>query len=106
MSESKGRRYAPEFIEEALRLARESGKPKRRIAQDLGVSTESLRRWGLSYADDGRKRITPEAAEHAEVERLKRELRVANEEREILKKAAAFFAREAVNRTHLRWVPG
>ena len=99
MSASKGHRYAPEFVQEALRLARESGKPKSQIAQDLGVSEESLRRWGLAYGDDGRKRLTPEAAEHAEVERLKRELRVASEEREILKKAAAFFAREAVNRS-------
>lgn len=98
MSGSKGHRYDPEFIREALRLTRESGKPRSQIASDLGVSEESLRRWGLSYAEDGRKRLTPEAVEHAEVERLKRELRVSNEEREILKKAAAFFAREAVNR--------
>ena len=94
MSVSKGRRYAPEFIQEAVRLVRDSGKPRSQIAQDLGVSEESLRRWHLSYGDDGRRRTSPSTAEHAEIQRLKRELRVANEEREILKKAAAFFARE------------
>ena len=86
MSASKGRRYAPEFIQEALRLVRDSGKSRAEIASDLGVSEESLRRWHLSYGDNGRKRVAPGAAEHAEIQRLKRELRVANEEREILKK--------------------
>ncbi len=81
-----------------LRLVRDSGKSRAEIAHDLGVSEESLRRWHLSYGDDGRRRPVPGAAEHAEIQRLKRELRVANEEREILKKAAAFFA-QAANRS-------
>ena len=95
MSESKGRRYAPEFIQEAVRLVRSGGKSRAEIAKDLGVSQESLRRWGLYYTDDGRRRPVPGAAEHAEIQRLRRELRVANEEVEILKKAAAFFAQTA-----------
>lgn len=92
MEESKGRRYAPEFIQEAVRLAREGGKPRAQIAKDLGVSQESLRRWALFYGEDGQRRPAAEAAERAEVTRLKRELRIVTEEREILKKACAFFA--------------
>lgn len=96
MPGSKGNRYDPEFIRGALRLMCESGKSRSQVALDLGVSDESLRRWKLSYGDDGRKRLTPEATEHAEAERLKKELRISNEEREVSRKAAAFFAREAV----------
>lgn len=54
---------------------RESGKPRDQIAEDLGVCKESLRRWKAAYDEEGRKRLSPEAIEHAEVERLKRELR-------------------------------
>lgn len=101
MEGSKGRRYAPEFIQEAVRLAREGGKPRAQIAKDLGVSQESLRRWALFCDEDGQRRPHPPAvgprgaAERAEVARLKRELRVVTEEREILKKACAFFAQAA-----------
>ena len=92
MERSKGRRYAPEFIQEAVRLAREGGKSRAEIAKDLGVSQESLRRWALFCDEDGRRRPVPGTAERAEIARLRRELRVVTEEREILKKAAAFFA--------------
>jgi len=97
MEGSKGRRYAREFIEEAVRLARDGGKSRAEIARDLGVSQESLRRWTLLYDDRGHKRAVPGAEERAEIARLRRELRVVTEEREILKKAAAFFA-QAANR--------
>lgn len=92
MEGSKGRRYAPEFIQEAVQLAREGGKSRAQIAKDLGVSQESLRRWVLDYDQDGHRRPVAGAAERAEVARLKRELRIVTEEREILKEACAFFA--------------
>lgn len=95
---SRPRQYSPEFVQEALRLLRDSGKSRRKIAADLGICPETLHKWELAYREDGSKRSTSEAAAQAEIERLRRELWLANEEREILKKAAAFFAREAVNR--------
>lgn len=92
----KSRRpYGSEFIQEALRLVRESGKSRAQIAQDLGVSIESLRRWAMLYEKDGRQREVLPKTESDEIRQLRRELRVAHEEREILKKAAAFFAQEA-----------
>lgn len=84
MGRSKGRRHVPEFIQEAVRLAREGGKSRAEIAKDLGVSQESLRRWTLFYGQDGRRKPVPGAAERAEIARLRRELRVVTEEPEIL----------------------
>lgn len=87
--------YPAEFRHEAVRLARESGKPTAQIARDLGVSYESLRQWiKQADLDAGRRTDGLTTAEREELRRLRRENRVLREEREILKKAAAFFARE------------
>jgi transposase len=87
--------YPREFREEAVRLARESGKPIAQIARDLGVAYESLRQW-LKQADldAGRRTDGLTTEERDELRRLRRENRVLREEREILKKAAAYFAQE------------
>ena len=79
--------YAPEFRQEAVRLARESGKPGTQIAQDLGISYESLRHW-ITQADldVGRRTDGLTSAEREELRRLRRENRVLREEREILRK--------------------
>ena len=87
--------YAKEFRIEAVRLMRESGKSLAAIANDLGVSEPSLRAWRKQVDLDSGKRsdgLTTE--EHTEVRRLRREVRILREERDILKKATAFFARE------------
>jgi transposase len=86
--------YPPEFRAEAVRLAREAGNTMRSVARDLGVSYESLRKWvHQSDVDAGRKDgLTTE--ELAELRQLRRENHRLREERDILKKAAAFFARE------------
>ena len=87
--------YPRQFREEAVRLARESGKPRGRIAKDLGISEQTLYTWMKQEDLDSGKRsdgLTTE--EHAEVRRLRREVRILREEREILRKAAAFFAKE------------
>ena len=86
--------YPLEFRQEAVRLARESGKPSAQIAQDLGVSYESLRH-SINQADldAGRRSDGLTTAEREELRRLRRENRVLREEREI-RKAAVFFARE------------
>src|SRR5690625_5250263 len=84
--------YPHEFKVEAVRLVRESGKSTREIATDLGVSVVSLNRW-LKDPELGGARGTGssgslDSEERAELRRLRREVRVLREEREILKKAA------------------
>lgn len=79
--------YPLEFRQEAVRLARESGKPGTQIAQDLGISYESLRHWvKQADLDAGRRNDGPHEAEREELRRLRRDNRVLREEREILKK--------------------
>ena len=88
-------RYAPEFRAEAIRLVRNSGKPIAEIARRLEVSKETLRAWvRQADIDAGRRDDGPTTEETEEMRRLRREVRVLREEREILIKAAAFFARE------------
>ncbi len=78
-----------------MRLVRESGKSRARIAKDLGISEQSLYTWAKQAdLDSGKRSDGMTTEEHAEVRRLRREVRVLREEREILRKAAAFFAKE------------
>jgi transposase len=84
--------YSPEFRDEEVRLVQQSGKSIRSIAQDLGIVTETLRRWVRTAERDAASGLTP--SEREELARLRKEVRILREEREILKKAAAFFAKE------------
>jgi transposase len=87
--------YPPEFRAEAIRLVRSGDRTLAEIAKDLGVSQQSLRNWvRQADLDDGRRHDGLTSDERAELARLRRENRVLREEREILKKAAAFFAKE------------
>jgi transposase-like protein len=90
------RAHPPEFRQRAVELARLREKPVGQIAKDLGISDSCLRAW-LRQADidEGRK-AGVSSDEHAELVELRRELRVAKMEVEILKRASAFFARENV----------
>jgi transposase-like protein len=91
-----GRRYPAEFRQGAVELARRREKPLRRLAADLGVSEQTLGTWvKQADIDEGlREGLTTE--ERAELVRLRRENRTLEMEVEILKRAAAFFARENV----------
>ncbi len=87
--------YPLEFRAKAVRLVRESSKPASQIARDLGISYESLRHWvKQADLDAGRRTDGLTTEERDELRRLRRENRLLREEREILKRAAAFFARE------------
>jgi transposase-like protein len=79
-----------------VELARERAKPVAEIARDLGISESCLRRWmDVADVDEGRKEgLTSD--ERKELVELRRKLRVAEMEVEILKRAAAFFAKENV----------
>ena len=88
--------YPAAFRAEAVELARSSGKTVPELAADLGVSGQTLRNWQRQAdVDAGHGRpgeLT--TAERQELPRQRRENQVLRQEREILKKAAAFFAKE------------
>ncbi len=88
--------YPPEFRREAIRLVRASGEehPIPRIAREIGVCDGTLRSWvNQDEIDAGeRKGLTTEEKE--ELRKLRREVKTLRQEKEILRKAAAFFARE------------
>ena len=89
-------RYAREFRQQAIELVRLGEQSITRIAHDLGVSDQTLRNWVRQTDIDEGRRGGVSTDEHAEMVRLRRRNRVLEMENEILKRAAAFFARENV----------
>lgn len=93
------KKYSLEFKMEAVRLVQEQGMTHGEVGDDLGVCRTTIRGW-VRKADlgilDGR---APQPQSHKELEaenrRLRRENAILQEEREILKKAAAFFVKES-----------
>lgn len=85
-----------EFKRRAVELARQGDKSVAEIARDLGVSESGLRRWMAQADVDEGKRQGLASSEKKELTRLRRENRVLQMENEILKRAAAFFAKENV----------
>lgn len=93
-----GRRsFSREFKLEAVRLVTERGVKVGQVARDLDIHENVLRRWVRQYRDDpahafpGAGQMKPE---QAEVAKLKQEIRKLKAERDILKKASAYFAKE------------
>jgi transposase len=93
------RRYAQEFKLEAVRLVKERGVAVAQAARDLGIHQNVLREWVRAFGKDpehafpGHGRLKPD---QLEVERLRREVTRLKAERDILKKAAAYFAKESI----------
>ena len=93
------KKYTKEFKLEAVKRVVEQGRTAREVARSLGVNESLLHHWKrqfreageLSFPGNGNRRTADEA--EAEIRRLKKELADAKQDREILKKAAAFFAR-------------
>jgi transposase len=91
--------YPPEFKREAIELVRLTGKSSAQVAKDLGISDVSLRNWiKQAERDEGKRPDGLSSDEREELQRLRRENQTLRMEREILKKAAAFFARETDER--------
>jgi transposase len=90
--------YPPQFRREALELIRISDKPIAQIAKDLGVTDQTLRNWKRQAEIDAGKAEGLTTDERAELRELRRRVRTLEMEREVLKKAAAFFARESEGR--------
>jgi transposase len=90
------RTFTKEFKLEAVQLVQRSGKSQAQIARDLGIADSTLHHWCKEFAEAGSQAFPgsghqTEASE--EVRRLKRELEVTRQERDILKKALAIFSR-------------
>ena len=93
MSKQTRRRFSDEFKEEAVKLITEQGYKVSEASRNLDINASMLRRWQreLSPESDG----SIDAVEKAELLRLRNENKTLRMEREILKKAAAFFAKES-----------
>jgi len=88
--------FPEEFRRRAVELAREGSRPVMVVARELGISESGLRRW-IAQADvDEGKAVGVSTPEREELTRLRRENRVLRMERELLSRAAAFFASENV----------
>jgi transposase len=90
--------YTREFKVEAVQLVKSSGKPMSQIARELGVSDSALYQWCKHEASQGEQAFPGsghQTAQEEEIRRLKRELEVARQERDILKKVVSIYSRES-----------
>jgi len=93
MAKRKRRTYTPEFRAEAVALVVEGGVSQCQVARDLGISQSLLSKW-VQKAKVAALPGALTAAEREELRKLRREVNILRQERDILKKAAAFFAKE------------
>jgi len=94
MSEKKLNSYASEFKESAVKLAIESKQPITQTARELGINVNTLHTWIGKYSQP--KSVTRTTDHHFdEIKQLKKELTRVTQERDLLKKAAAYFAKES-----------
>jgi transposase len=90
------RTFTREFKLEAVQLVQKSGKPQAQIARDLGIADSTLHHWCKEFSEQGKQAFPGsghQTAQEEDVRRLKRELEVTRQERDILKKALAIFSR-------------
>ena len=88
------KRYSDSFKTEAVKLVKVQGRSIAKVAEELGISGSGLRRWVETAEVEHGEREGMTTAEKAEIRELRREVQVLRMERDILKKAAAFFAKE------------
>jgi transposase len=92
----KRRTYSREFKLEAVKLVLEEGASVAQVARDLGINENVLHTWKRKFKEEGQladsSKLTPD---QKEIRRLRRELERVRQEREVLKKATAYFAKES-----------
>ena len=94
MTARRRRIFTPEFKARTVELVRTSGKSVGEVCRELDLTETAVRRWVAQADINGGRRDGLTTAEREELSRLRQENRVLREERDILKKAAAFFAKE------------
>jgi transposase len=88
-------RFTPEFKEEAVKQVTERGYSVSDVSARLGVSAHSLYKWVKAVAPDNSEQLTKESLEaKSEILRLRSQLRRTEEERDLLKRSARYFAKE------------
>ncbi len=96
MTKKKYRRYSPEFKQHALKRASADGVTDKEVCDDLGVSERQLRRWRDQFRLVGDEAFPGlELSQKEEVAELRRRLAKAEQERDFLRDAAVFFAKES-----------
>jgi transposase len=88
------RSFPDEYKAEVVELCRTGGKSIGRVARDLGLSETGVRRWVAQAEIDAGEREGLTSSEREELSHLRKEVRVLREERDILKRATVFFAKE------------
>ena len=90
--------YTREFKVEAVQLVKSSGKPMSQVARELGISDSALYHWSKQLADQGEQAFPGsghQTAQEEEIRRLKRELEVTRQERDMLKKVVSIYSQES-----------
>lgn len=88
----RGKRYSQEFRDQAVRLSVTSGKSVAQIARELGLSVDTLHDWRRDARYDHRMPVADNETAEQKIARLEQELALVEQERDILKKAMAYFA--------------
>ncbi len=98
MTKQIRRRFSAEYKRDAVRLVLEQRLSIAQVARDLDLAPSALGRWVQQARESGQQSLTGSvpSPEQAELERLRREVQLLRMERDILKKAAAFFAKESL----------
>lgn len=93
---SQRRSYSPEYKQEAVRLVQQSDVSVSDIARNLGINDNMLRRWVKQAAEPGKRTFPGHGNPRDEkIAQLERELRQVKKERDFLREAATFFAKES-----------
>jgi transposase len=88
------RKFTPEYRDEAVKMVLEGSRPIAEVARDLGINESTLGNWVTKYRGEHPASEDLNISERARLKELEKEVRELRMEREFLKKAAAFFAKE------------
>ena len=88
------RKFTPEYRDEAVRMVIETARPIAEVSRDLGINEGTLGNWVVKYRNEHPASEDLDISERARLKELEKEVRELRLEREFLKKAAAFFAKE------------